>query len=67
MEIMKDAKKMNSPQKVFSKWKKICDHDMKECEKDYLRKASFKFKQLFKNTVLEKFLQVLFLAMIKIS
>ena len=40
MEIMEDSKKM-SPQLAFSKWKKICDHDMRECEKDYLRIDSF--------------------------
>ena len=55
---MEDAKKTNSPKIVFSKWKKICDHDMRECEKDFLRKDSFILRQFLKNSVLLKILQI---------
>ena len=34
-----------SARSAFLKWKKICDHDMQECEKDYLRKDSFILRQ----------------------
>ena len=54
MEIMEDSKRM-SPQLAFSKWKKICDHDMRECEKDYLRKDSFIWRHFRQSKALLEF------------
>ena len=41
MSIMNDSQKM-SAELAFLKWKKICKHDMKDCERDFLRNDSFK-------------------------
>ena len=37
MEIMNDAQSEQDKAIAFRKWKKICNYDMKPCEKDFLR------------------------------
>ena len=47
MKIMNDSQEM-SAEVAFLKWKKICQRDMKDCERDYLRNDSF-IEQFLKN------------------